>query len=194
MDLEYKNIKTPIELLHFMMYNIKYGYLGKNGKIHKTEDKDFNLVFEEEYILETKEDILRTGYGNCYDQTELARCWFKEHGFIVKTYFEMVNLNYVNPYPTHAFLVYQEGNTWNWFEVADFKNQGIHKFNSLEELLNYQIDKYREFLKTFNIKEEELNCILIKEFEKPILHSDFASYLNCCLSGKDYNKFANKLR
>ena len=41
--------------------------------------------------------------GNCFDQTELERDWFTKNNYYVETYFEMVNLNYKNVYPTHSF-------------------------------------------------------------------------------------------
>lgn len=40
--MKYENIKMPEELLKFMDENISYGYLDKNGKIHRIQDKDFN--------------------------------------------------------------------------------------------------------------------------------------------------------
>ena len=45
--------------------------------------------------------------GNCFDQTELERDWFTKNNYYVETYFEMVNLDYKNAYPTHSFLIYK---------------------------------------------------------------------------------------
>ena len=68
---KYSLIKTPEELLEFMDNNINYGYLGKNNKVYYFGDVDFDKDWYHEYILESKDDILRTGIGNCFDQTEL---------------------------------------------------------------------------------------------------------------------------
>ena len=156
---KYNLIKTPEELLEFMSNNINYGYLGKNNKVYYFGDVDFDKDWYDEYVLESKEDILRTGIGNCFDQTELERCWFLENDYEIKTVFVMVNLDYENNYPTHSFLSFKnkDNNGWNYFENADFDNRGIHPFTSFNELIKYQLSKYKEFLKSFNIKDEELN-------------------------------------
>ena len=179
------DIKTPEELLNFMSNNINYGYLGKNGRIYHYDDPDFNSDWYEQYILENKNDILENLYGNCWDQVEFERDWFLKKGYEIKTIYEMVKLDYDNVYPTHSFLVYKDRNdNWCWFENADFNNIGIHRFNSYDELLNYQYKKYVEFLKTFNITDEEINKIIITKFEKPKEHISAEEYLNHVIDSK----------
>ena len=172
------NIKTPKELLNFMSNNINYGYLGKNGKVYHDDDPNFDLDWFEQYILESKDDVLTNLYGNCWDQVEFERDWFLKNGYEIKTIFEMVKLDYDNEYPTHTFLVYKDYNKWCWFENADFCNRGIHKFNSYDELLTYQYNKYLEYLKTFSITSDEIEKIIITEFAKPKEHSSASEYLN----------------
>ena len=179
--MEYKDINTPQDLLSFMDKSINYGYLGKDNKIHNHYDKDFNDVWYDEYILENTSDLLKTRVGNCYDQVEFERDWFINHGYTIKTYYEIVALEYENDYPTHSFLVYFD-DKWNWFENSDFNNRGIHTFNTLDELLEFQKKKYLELLETFNIKEEEKENIIIKEFKKPKEH----------IKAKEYIEFVTK--
>ena len=176
------NIKTPEELLEFMSKNINYGYLGKNKHIYKPNDSNFNTDWYEEYILESKDDILKNLYGNCFDQVEFARDWFLNNHYEIKTIYEMVQLNYENNYPSHAFLAYKNDNYWYWFENADLNNRGIHKFKTFQELINYQYDKYLELLKTFNIKSSEINKIIMTEFSKPKKHIKASEYLNHVLN------------
>ena len=158
-----KDIKTPEQLLDFMA-NINYNDLGKD--------------WYQKYKLKSKEELLDTLSGNCLDQVELERDWFISNGYEIKTFFEIVLLNYENDYPTHAFLVYKDNNKWCWFENSDSNNRGIHKFNTLDELLNYQYNKYLEYLKTFNIKEKEIEKIIVKEFNKPKDNISAEEYLN----------------
>lgn len=181
---KYNLIKTPEELLDFMDKNINYGYLGKNNKLYYFGDNDFDKDWYLEYVLESKDDILRTGIGNCFDQTELERSWFLENDYEVKTVFVMVNLDYENDYPTHSFLTYKnkDNSGWNWFESSDFDNRGIHRFQSFNEIIKYQLDKYKEFLKTFNIKEDELSKIVVKVFSKPKENCSAREYLDFVLS------------
>ena len=177
---KYNLIKTPKELLEFMDSNINYGYLGKNNKIYYFGDINFDKDWYNEYIFESKDDILRNGIGNCFDQIELERCWFLENDYEIKTVFVMVNLDYENNYPIHVFLCFKnkDNNGWNYFK----NNRGIHPFTSFNEIIKYQLSKYKDFLKTFNIKEDELDKIVIKVFSKPKEHSSAREYLDFVLS------------
>ena len=157
------DVKTPEELLNFMSSKINYGYLGKNKKIYHQDDSNFD--------------------SDWYEQLE--RDWFLKNGYEIKTIFEMVNLDYENNYPTHSFLVYKNNDCWYWFENADFNNRGIHKFNTLEELLNYQYNKYIELLKTFNIKDIEIEKIVLTEFDKARKHLSAEEYLEHVINAKE---------
>ena len=178
------NIKTPEELLDFMSNNINYGYLGKNGRVYHYDDLDFNSEWYDQYILEKSEELENNLYGNCWDQVEFERDWFLKNEYEIKTIYEMVKLDYDNVYPSHSFLVYKDNDCWCWFENSDFNNRGIHKFNTLDELLNYQYKKYVEFLNTFNITNDELEKIIVTEYDKPEEHITAEEYLNHVIDSK----------
>lgn len=185
MNKKYEEISTPEELLEWMK-NITYGYLGKN-KLHTYQEQDFNDVWYDEYMLSTPQEVIENKIGNCWDQTELERIWFIKHNYKVKTIYVMVNLPYENIYPTHSYLIYQDkDNSWNWFENSDFNNRGIYKKTTLEEIILFQLTKYKEFLKTFNIKDEELEKIIIKVYEKPDYHITAEEYIKHVINSKDY--------
>ena len=193
MDIKvlFSKIQTPEELLNFMSKNINNGYLGKSGRVYHLEDEDFNNKWFDDYILEGKDDILETLYGNYWDQVELERTWFTDNKYEIKTIYEMVKLEYENNYPTHSFLVFKdEDGNWNWFENSDLENRGIHKFDSFENLLNFQYNKYVDFLKTFNIYDEEIKKIIMTEYEKPKTGINVENYLNWVINSKtlEYKK------
>ncbi len=181
MKEEYNKITTPQELLKFMN-NIEYGYLGSNQKIYKQEDEKFDKDWYNNYVLETKEDILRNKVGNCWDQVELERDWFEKNGYEIKTYFEMPLLDYKNNYPSHTFLIYKDNNKYYWFEHAGLNNYGIHEYNSLEELHKDQMNKYHDTLKEYSISSEEINHIIIKEYNKPENNLSAEEFINHCLN------------
>lgn len=182
------DIKTPQELLEFMSNNINYGYLGKNKRIYQFDDPDFDSDWKEQYILESKDELLKNLVGNCWDQVEFERDWFINKGYEVKTIYEMVLLDYENKYPTHSFLVYKDENdNWCWFENSDFNNRGIHKFSTLKELLDYQYSKYLQYLKTFDITNEEICKIIVTEFERPNENISAEEYLNHVTNSKKIN-------
>lgn len=172
------DVKTPQDLYLYMQSNISYGYLDKKGKIHLPSDKDFNDVWFDNYILEDYDDLLKTKIGNCWDQTEFERIWFFKNGYKIKTYYEMVMLDYVNPYPTHSFLTYNKDGKWYWFENSDFNNRGIHEFESEDKLLKYQLSTYIKFLKEFQIKEEELKNVKLFLYDKPSKNIPASEYIN----------------
>ena len=180
------NINTPEELLEFMSNNVNYGYLGKSGRVYHFDDKDFNEKWYEEYVLESPEELLNNLYGNCWDQVEFERNWFSNHNYEFKTIYEMVDLDYDNDYPTHSFLIFKDNNNcWNWFENSDFYNRGIHTFNSIEELLKYQYNKYLKFLKEYNISPAEIDKIVLKEFDKPKSNITAKEYLKHVMNSKN---------
>ena len=188
------NIKTPEELSEFMSNNIDYGYLGKNGRIYHYDDSDFDSDWYSQCILENKDDVLNTLYGTCWDQVEFERDWFTKNGYEIRTIYEMVKLDYDNVYPTHSFLTYKdEENHWCWFENSDFNNRGIHKFDTFDELINYQYNRYITFLKTFKISDEEIEKIIITEFTKPKEHISAQEYLDHVMNSKAIS-FNKKMR
>lgn len=181
----FNDINEPIELLDFMSKYINYGYLGSNGKIYQIDDSNFNDKWLKEYILESKDDILKTLHGNCWDQVELERYWFETNGYEVKTIYEMVKLDCNNDYPTHSFLIFKDkDNSWNWFENADFNNRGIHKFSTINELLSYQYARYIKILKTFNISHDEIKKIILTDFKKPLSHISASDYLDFVINSE----------
>lgn len=176
--------KNPNDLLDFMSKNFNYGYLGKNGRVYYYNDSDFEKDWFQQYILQNSKDLLKNRCGNCWDQVEFERDWFKKKGYEIKTIYEMVKLNYDNVYPTHSFLVYKNNNYWYLFENADFDNRGIYKFNSFDELLSYQYNKYVELLKSFNITDDEIKRIIITDFVKPKEHISAEEYLKHVINSK----------
>lgn len=183
--MNYEDIKTKEELLEWMKY-ITYGYKGKT-QYHKYDEEDFNEVWYDEYLLSEPLDIINSKIGNCWDQTELERYWFNKNNYEIKTIYEMVNLPYENLYPTHTFLVFKDkDNTWCWFENSDYQNRGIHIFNTLDELIKHQQEKYIELLKTFEIKDEELKNIILKEYEKPKSNITAKEFIEHVINSKDY--------
>lgn len=184
MKREYRDIKTPEELLEFMDTNISYGYLGKDGKIYREGMPDFNDCWYENYILSTTKDILKTGVGNCFDQTEFEREWFIQNGYEIKTFYHMIKLPYPNDYSTHSFLTYKKGGKWYYFEHSWSALKGIHKFNTLEELLKFEYNENYKELRKQNIKNDELSYFEIREFDRPTPHLSAKEYIDFCIKSK----------
>lgn len=189
---KYQNITTPAELLEFMNEHFSYGYLGKDGRVFVPIDSDFDDSWCLNYQLQSVNDILQTRVGNCFDMVEFEREWFSNHGYQTKTFFEMVLLDYDNSYSMHAFLVYKENNSWFLFEFSDFMHRGIFRFSNLKELLKYQRNNYISILKSQDIKENELEKMIVKEFMHPKAGISASEYLDYVLLGNFVRTERNK--
>ena len=177
----YKTIKTPEELLSFMNKDIHFGMYGSNKKLYDTSDLDaLELANEIYWNLSSPTNTIKTGYGQLFDQVELERDWFVKHGYECKTLFITFLVNTVNCYPNHAYLAYKDNGKWCWFESCDKANIGIHKYDTLEDLITDQMDKHVRFTEKFNpIDESTLDCLHIFEYEKP----------KYGMNTKEFNKF-----
>lgn len=190
---EYKELKTPEELMDYMKDNFEYGYLDKDNNIHHYDDPNYDdLDWFNIYMLESEQDILETGVGTCFDMTELERDFLERNGYTVHTYFEMILLDYNNPYPMHSFLVYEKDSKYYYFEFSDYNNRGIYEYSNIIELLNDQIKKYMNKLEEYNIKEEEKGKLIITKFDKVKEHASEEEYLDHVLNSKNIMKTLTK--
>lgn len=143
-----------------LMNDIKYGWVDFNNQKHFEVDETFSNM----YKLQAPKDVINSKVGVCWDQVELERHYFEKTIYSFNTYFIVHYDN--DKCPTHTFLVYEENNKYYWFEHAWQKYQGIHEYNSLNDLL---IDVKNKFIITeLNNKYNEKNLVLRKyEVPKP---------------------------
>ena len=167
----YEKVSSPEELLSFMDEYIKYGILGTDGKIYRDwaddQDSKFQIACQTKYALCDKARILNCGLGTCWDQVELERAWFKEHGYQIKTFFIWFHLDYRNNYCTHTYLVYEKDDKYYYFEHSDYKNEGIHEFDSYEDAIKYQMSKHIEFHKArgLDVSDDILSHLEVMEYD-----------------------------
>lgn len=159
--MSFENIVNPKDLLGYMMNNITYGFIAKNGKRYTDLfSKEWQDNWHEKCLVQTGKSVLKTKIGTCWDQVELERLWFNSHGYKFKTFFMWFEVNRKNDLPTHTFLIYEENNNYYWFEYSFEANRGIHKFNSYEEAIE-------------NIKQQQLNYIVFNKLG----NKDYLEYL-----------------
>ena len=147
----YNEVKSPEELLLFMD-NIKYGLYGNDNKEYINDgSEESNRIFQKacitQYGLADKDKVLKYGLGQCFDQVELERAWFKEYHYELKTIFIWFLLDYENSYPTHTYLVYKDNNKYCYFEHADESNRGIYEFDSYLDAIRFQLEKHIQYTK-----------------------------------------------
>lgn len=180
-NMKYKDIKTPEELLEYMSSNIKYGFMYKNGDACldiRTVDWD---IWHKECLVQTGKELLESNVGTCWDQVELERMWFIEHGYEIKTFFIWFDIDVENDLPSHTFLLYKNGDKWNWFENAFELRRGIREYTSIEDAIE-DVKKYQvEFAtKVFKVDEKlgkYLNSCEYKGIDKPTGVDDYLEHV-----------------
>jgi hypothetical protein len=162
------------EKIFEMLSEVEYGWVGKNNVIHKN---DFE-TFSNEYKLQSPEELIKSKIGVCWDQVELERKYFEDNGVNVKTYFIVHYDN--DKCPTHTFLIYEKGNKYFWLEHSWFKYRGIHKYNSLKELLVDVRDKFiiDQLDGVFN-----KDNLCVYEYLKPKYGISVSDFYNNCENG-----------
>lgn len=190
--LEYKKIRKPDDLLLFMNDNIKYGFVDSEGKIYSTNSKksfdEFQKGCRTKWKLSSPNRLLNYGYGHCWDQVGLEREWFKNNNYEFKTIFIWFLLDYDNSYTTHTFLVYKDSDDkWCWFENSDYKNRGIHKFDSFEECIKCQAQKHIDFNKECGneVNQDILKCLRVYEYNHPRFGCNMGTFLDNILNSKE---------
>lgn len=189
---DYNKINTPEELLDFMKNNIKYGFSDENGKVYGEWDSnsssDFQTNFSSKYRLLSPSNLIKNKYGVCWDQVELERDWFKRHNYECKTFFIWFYFKEKNNYITHTYLVYRDkiSNKYCYFENSDFKNMGIHEFDSYKDAIEYQRLKHISFNKECGniINDEILSHLEIYDFDAPKYGCSVDEYFSHILNSK----------
>ena len=185
---KYNKINTPEQLLEFMD-NIEYGMKDEEGNIYKWDMDNFQEACQTKWKFKKGIDIVKLGYGHCWDQVEIERDWFIKHNYEFKTLFIMFE-NDLAPYICHTYLVYkeQEKNKWSWFEHADENNKGIHQFDTIEEAISAQKKAHIKLNKSMGlpINNKIIDTIHIYEYTPPKLGSSNQEFIDNILNhGKE---------
>ena len=160
MNLEHKfnNLNTPEELMDFLIQNIQYGWIGKDGVLRHNTIKDFRT----QYRLSPLAHTLETGVGVCFEQVELEREFFNQNGFKNQSY------AIITSHLTHTFLVFQLNGIYYDFEHSAPTNRGIFPSENLSQLLK---SKVNNFMENHNIKS--IDRIILVPYNKLSDYIDF---------------------
>ncbi len=187
--MNYKDIKTPQDLLNYMNDNITYGYIDINNKSYiDTSKKEYTDNWYSKGIVQANTELLKTKIGTCYDQVELARKWFLANNYEVKTFFLYFELPYINNYPTHTIIYYKEKKKLYLFESAFEMFRGIHIFNNEEELITTVKNNLVKYIINMNIgSKEDISILQLKEYSKVNNNISIKEYLTKLMQKKNEN-------
>lgn len=161
-----------------LMSDIEYGWVDRNNNHYRNSEDLFSL----NYRLQSPKEIIENKIGVCWDQVELERYYFDSANLNIKTYFICHYDN--DKCPSHTFLTFEKDNNFYWFEHSWEKFRGIHKYNSLKELL---IDIRKKFIKTELKNKYNKDNLMIYEYNKPKFNISCIDFCKHCENGKNIN-------
>jgi len=172
-----QNLLTIKDFYNYVQETIHYGWMDQRGTYHH----DTNSA--NGYALQTPDELIRSQIGNCWDLTELYRCWFTNMTNLkIETYYILYDDN--AGCPSHAILAYYDQNQVYWFEPLfadqDCDYSGIHSYTTIQELLTDLQNQFLQICLIRNIIPENYNRSNIKIFryEQPPSHITGAEMRN----------------
>lgn len=167
-------MQEKINEINLIMNQMEYGFKDSSGQNIINNLEKWDNEFDKFYYLQTPEELLISKCGVCWDQVELERKLFSDNNINFKTYFIYIIDNDMLPY--HTFLVYNDDKNYYWFEHSWGEYKGIHKYNSIKNLFDDVIYKFKN-----SHKEVRKNSkVFLYEYEKPKYHitcNDFYKYI-----------------
>ena len=149
--------------------NIQYGYIYNGNDI-----SDDQYKFGKYYRLQSPDELLKSGYGVCWDQVEYERYLFDKDNISYKSYF--IYLNDHDGLPSHTFMVITNNDKYYWFEHSWYDYKGIHEYNNIDDLFNDVIDKF-----IYSHKDIKYDELLLYKYNKPdynISCDEFYNYID----------------
>ena len=134
-------MKDKVNKIFSVMNQIEYGFKDPSGQNIINDLNKWDNEFDKFYYLQTPEELLTSKCGVCWDQVELERKLFSDSNINFKTYFIYIIDN--DMLPSHTFLVYNDDKNYYWFEHSWGEYKGIHKYNSIKNLFDDVIYKFK---------------------------------------------------
>ena len=137
------NIKTPEDVLQFMVDNISYGWLDTSFEKHIGTMKNFRRL----YRTSSLEETLNNKIGTCIEQVNLMSYLLKKIGLQTKMFctriYEGENFNDLDSDEhMHCFVLYYLNGKVYHMEHPNWERIGIYKYDSEEQAINSINDYY----------------------------------------------------
>ena len=163
-----------IEEFYDYICSFNYGWSDKNGNVYEKITKDYL----NDFILRSKEEVIKSKRGVCWELVELEREFFENNNIQYKTLF--VHHNDDNHF-CHTFSVFTLNNKYYWFEGVLKGKKGIFEFDTLDELLQNVIDNF----KYINLgREYDKEKIEFYNYKKPKTGFSCLEFFNHCFNSE----------
>lgn len=172
-ELGFWDYLEPEEVMD-LMSSIKYGWIDSNGKHYDCLNKENCNSYK---LLKAK-DIIKNGFGVCWDQVEVERFYLRNNKITIRTIFMYYEDGIDDE--SHTFLTYQKDNKFYWFEHSWNEYRGIHEYDSFDDLIKGVKNK---FVKKLNIiGDNDIHCYIYKKPKAGLSIIEFYEY---CKNGEE---------
>lgn len=164
------HLNTIEDFFNFVSQNFAYGWMNQNHQLHTgTNDA-------ESYYLQSPTELLNSKTGNCWDITELCRCWFQTMTkFPIATYYTFYDDH--AGCPCHTITVYEQNDQSHWFEpmfhsYPSLNCHGIHHYSTSQALLQDAVQKIINYQQYFHLLPNSIDRVNIHiyEYDQPPYH------------------------
>lgn len=140
--MQIKDIRTPEDILAFMVENIKYGWLDYNGQKHIGEMKNVRKLYKTASI----EEVLKHKIGTCVEQVYLIHYLLESLNIQNKMYctriYESDDFDDLEAEEhMHCFILYYKDDKVYYLEHPNYLKVGIYEYESEEQALK-EINDY----------------------------------------------------
>ncbi len=127
------DVNSMDELLLFLDINFNYGYMDKETNTFR---KNYDGM-QTNYRTASIGEILENRVFNCCDTSRFLKYYFDKNG-IESRQFCIYKIDEKDELSAHFFTVFKDDNSINLFEATNSNFNGIHKYNSVDEVINEQ--------------------------------------------------------
>ena len=147
-DNPFISIASPEELMDWMNDNIGTGYMDQHHKIHVLGERvSLKDALFAKAILQSPDELLKNKAGCPMDKVEFARKWFNDHNIKAAVLYLYLYQDawYCAFTFAHPFLVYKNGESYNWFETGLGTLSGIQEYDTIEDVLSECTNKTKKW-------------------------------------------------
>lgn len=150
---------------------IKYGWVDKNGIVHKKAGRNF---FINNYRLQTIEETLAYKVGTCWEQVELARYYLEREDIPVQTY--LIVYNQENKIARHSILIAENFGEFCLVENSWKVDNSIITSKKVEDILVKIIDLFPKMYKIYDFDMSKIEIYKYKKPESGLNYNEFTEY------------------
>ena len=161
--------------------DIEYGWFDSKGSKHHKISEGLARNFR----FQSPEELLKSKIGICFETLELNRQLLKDKNIESKSYFMVIPHG---KFFSHTLLVTKDDKKVYWIESSLKNHEGVHEYNSLQELFTFMIDNFDIVTAHENYNKEDIR---IFEYKTPRYGIGCVHFYLHCLAGKNITKKYN---